>query len=335
MSADSVVWKLLTLVVGALTAAAPVYVAYDLYNRGSAPEKLVELRRLPPINPLSDLSPLGDRATLSLKVENQSIDNLVIVESIMRNIGNSPILPSDYHGPLMVSVSSPWKIVAVGNQTDFPVRLHWTRVSDTVFEAQPALLNPDDAVATMVYVTNKKFDPFSTDLDQSEPWVEWNARITNLRAFYEPPDIFEQFRSRKFGIQIQLQGYSLVFTIAFALLSQALYLRLLSKSGYLRGWDWSTIGLIVCASLLSFAAAESSATYLFGTDLTDLWGIDHRLNAPPIIVHVLALLFLYQKARMRATSDGHLGNRCPRTGSQRPGRQQRPHLPLPPHPRDP
>jgi hypothetical protein len=72
---------------------------------------------------------------------------------------------------------------------------------------------------------------------------------------------------------------------------------LLVGSGLLRGWDWTAISLVVGSSLLSFAAAESMATYIFGSYMTEIVGVDHKINAPPIILHVLVLALLWWKAR--------------------------------------
>jgi hypothetical protein len=188
MSAEDRPWQVLSVVVVLLTAAVPAYVAYDIYSRGPAPEKRVELTRIGPIDPMKDLSALGNRVTLSLKVENQVMDNLVIAKAFLRNIGAVPILPSDYHEKLSITVNKPWKIVAVENSHDFfqAIELRWKRIANDKFEAEPALLNPGDNVSTNVYLTNTRFASASATEKQPEARVEWNARITNLRGFIEP-----------------------------------------------------------------------------------------------------------------------------------------------------
>jgi hypothetical protein len=117
---------------GLLTAAAPTYVAHDLWDRGAAPEKRLGLLRLPAINPMRDLSTLGERVSLSLHVEDQTANNLVIAHSYIRNVGKTPIVPADYTQPLSVSVRKSWRIVAVENSADFAlaVQLRWKRVDD-------------------------------------------------------------------------------------------------------------------------------------------------------------------------------------------------------------
>ena len=235
-------------------------------------------------------------------MEDQIIDNIVVVQTVLSNLGDAPIIPSEYHENFSVTAFKPWKIIAVENSPRLlfrsPVQFRWKRVSDTKFEAAPALLNPGDMVSTSVYLTNTQFDAFATEKGP-EANVEWNARITNLRRFSEPPDIFERVRSRNFGIQVQMQGWALPFTIVCALLFQAVHLHLLSRAGFLHGWSGYSIGLILCVSLLSFAAAESSATYLFESDTTEIYGLNHWLNLPPILANILALVYLDRKAKTR------------------------------------
>jgi len=171
---ETKLWNTLTIIVALLTAVVPAYVTYDLYGRGPTPEKRIELNKFLTINPMSDLSILGDKIALSLKVEDQVINNLLIKKALLRNIGSSPVLPSDYYENLSINVETPWKIVAVENSRDFaqsPV-LRWKRVSDTRFEAAPALLNPGDVVSTNVYLTDVSSPGIFTKGKQLDPRVE-------------------------------------------------------------------------------------------------------------------------------------------------------------------
>jgi len=298
--AEQRLWNALLVLAALLTAFVPAYIAYDLYGRGPSPEKHVELTRFSPINPLQDLSILGSRVTLSLQAEGHAINNLVIVKGYLRNAGDAPVVPSDYHENLSVNVDPPWRIVAVENGRDFYglVRLRWKRISDTRFEAEPALLNPGDLVSTNVYLTNLRFSTPPTTEKQPEAKVEWRVRITNLRALSEPPGLLERLQARSFGPTVRLSGWSLIFTVVAAVVFQAVYLHLLSRAHCLRQWTWRAVVLIVAASFLSFAAAESSATYIFGPPFGPFEsGVDHWLNAPWIAVHAVVLLFLYLRAR--------------------------------------
>jgi len=249
---------------------------------------------------MHDLSALGDRVSLSLKIEDKVMNNLVIAKAILRNVGAVPIVPSDYHEKLSVNVGKPWRIVSVENSNEFyrGVQLRWRRVSDTRFEAEAALLTPGDIVSTNVYLTNTQFTGASSPEKQPDATVEWTARITNLRAFVQPPGLLERVRQRSFGVDVHLSGWALPFTIFAALVFEAVYLHLLGRARFLRGWTSRSIALVLAASLLSFAAAESSATYFFGDPLNEVLGLpmNHWLNAPWIVLHAVAVGVLYWKA---------------------------------------
>lgn len=302
MSIAQIAWNIVGLIVAIVTAAVPAYVAYDLWGRGTVPEKKVELKRLPAIDPLVDLSALGNRARLSLRVENHTFSNLFIAQSYIRNVGKVPILPSDYTQPLTVSVKDPWRIIAIANSALFSsvaVQLRWKRVDNYSFEAENALLNPGDLVATYVYLTNSRTPAGDVKFSAPKPEIEWKARIVNLRSFHEPADFFDREKRQRWGIFVDLSGWSLLFTLAAALLYQALDLHLLARAELLRGWGGHSIIIVLVVSLIAFAAAESMATYLFGNLMTALTGVNHWLNAPPIVLHVLLLLLLFHRIRIR------------------------------------
>lgn len=305
MSAARGFWKislegLLLIFATLVPCVVTSYIAYDVLARGPFPAKRIELTQLQAINPLSDLSALGERATLSLQVENQTIDDLLISQAYLQNVGDAPIVESDYHENISVTVNEPWKIVAVENPHSWYVQLRWKRISNTKWEAEPALLNPGDHVAAVIYLTNTQPGGSSGSGEADKPSVHWAARIVNLAAFERAPDIFG--RNRHSGIVVNLFGWGLPFTVVVALLFQALYLRLMIDAKLFRNSAWRSICLGLLASLLSWTAAECSATYLFGGDvITDLFGVNHWLNAPPIAAHLLAIIgLLYLRRRTRA-----------------------------------
>lgn len=298
MNASDYIWKTIGTLVVAATAAVPVYVSYDLWGRGSAPEKDVELTRFGIINPLRDLSFItGGGTSLSLRFNDQPADNLVIASTQLKNVGKSPIVPADYVGPLTVSVKPPWKIVAVANSSLWTsgVQLKWKRVDDLHFEAEPALLNPGDVVWTYVYATT--IDGLSSGPDVPKPEVEWAARIVNLRAFRETAK--EDYTGRFWGVIVELSGWGVPFTLASATLFLAIYLRLLVSIRLLRNWRMKSIGIVLWCSLLSFSVAECIATYLFGTSMTRVAGVSHWLNAPPILLHVAFIAYLWCRLKRR------------------------------------
>ncbi len=301
MTTENRFWQMVLIFVGLLTAFVPAYVSYDLYGRGAIPERRIELNQMSVINPLRDLSGLGGKVSLLIRSQTESIDNIVIAKAYLRNVGRTPIVPTDYYEKISVNVKKPWKILAVGSDEPFrEVEFKWNRVSDNRFEAVPALLNPGDTVSTMVYLTNTEHGRLSPPEKPEEPNVEWKARIVNMTTFTHPPNLFNQIAERNWGINVDLTGWALLFTIAAAMLFLALYLHLLSRASLLGGMGVTAIFIVLGASFLSFAAAESMATYLFGNTRSILGiGVEHWINAPWIILHIIFLILLYVKGRRR------------------------------------
>jgi hypothetical protein len=176
---------------------------------------------------------------------------------------------------------------------DSGINLHWKRVSDIRCEADPALLNPGDVVSTVVYLTNSQFTGTPTTGKEPGVRVEWAVRIANLHAITEVPS--PDWCVSVGGDSIYLMNWGLAFTIIAALLFQALYLRFLSRVSPSWHWSWQSITLILGTSLLSFAAAESMKTYLFGNMISKIMGrgIDHWLNAPWIVLNIAVLIYLF------------------------------------------
>ena len=229
------------LAVGAtlLTAVVPAYVAYDLYNKGPQPQKQLQLSQWPQINPMKDLSVLGNKVHLNLTVENTTIDNLIIAHAFLENTGTVPILPSDYFEKLTVSVEPPWRIVTVENARDAvnDVRLKWKRAGDGQFEAEPALLNPHDRVSTLVYLTNTVPAESIRNDKAAEPALQWSLRVANLRGISEPPrpDYSSSFAwggLQYFPVIVSLEGFGVVFTLIAASIFETLYLLLLTRIGF-------------------------------------------------------------------------------------------------------
>lgn len=306
MSTEDRFWQIILTVVGLLTAFVPAYVSYDLYGRGGLPERKIELEKMSVIDPLQDLSSIGNTVSLQIrsKSESQELDNIFIAKVYLKNAGQSPILPSDYYEKISVNVKKPWKILAVGSGEQFRnVNFKWNRVADERFEAVPALLNPGDMVSVNVYLTNTEYKIISSDKKREEPNIEWQARILNMTELTNAPVRSINFSSDRWWdvASVNLSGIALPFTICIAMLFLALYLHLLSKVSIIVNMRGISIAIVLGVSFLSFAVAESMATYLFGSFLTKLFGgVNHWMNAPWIILHVIILIFLYVKGRNHA-----------------------------------
>src|SRR5262245_193224 len=114
MNIEARFWQVLSTLVTLLTAALPVYVTYTLFTKGSIPPKQVLLDQNT-TDPMQDLLGLGEKITLSLRIADQTIDNIIIVRAWLTNVGAAPILRTDYDQNITINVKKPWKIVAVEN----------------------------------------------------------------------------------------------------------------------------------------------------------------------------------------------------------------------------
>ena len=298
--------QMLTILVALLTMAVPAYVAYDLYSKGPTPKKQIELHKMPFINPMNDLAALGNEAALSLSIRNQSTNNFIIAKEWIRNTGSAPILPSDYHEKITVNVQKPWKILEVGNSLDFPsaIAFKWKRINDTKFEAEPALLNPGDIVSTNIYLTYAELNKPSITGRSPTVITEWKARIVNMNDFTIVPYYLMEFskpgsKGNISGIQVFLYGWSLVIVIVISSIFFALYLQLMNLAGLLQDMHIKSILLVVGASLLGFADAESTVYYIVPNDFIEASGINHIANAPWIILHLIFICYLYRKSQFR------------------------------------
>lgn len=294
----------LGLVVSAIGVAVPAYIAYDLYGTGPSAERRLELERGFKLNPIGAFSNLAGKAQVSIAFEGRPLRNLFVERDILRNTGRVPILPSDYVEKLTVSAQMPWTILDVDGALKAPgnVVLHWKRKSDTCFEAEPALLNPGDTASTDIYLTTVQ-DVSGPDVKQTlEPAVKWDARIVNLRAISPPQRPAADYGYDSFfPVLVFLQGKGLLFTLVAAMLFEALYIILLVRAGLLRTFDSMGILLLLCVSLLSFSAAESSAWFLFPSWWSRLVP-SNGINFCVLSVHWVALLTLYFYARRQRST---------------------------------
>jgi len=286
--------QIATIAIAVLALLIPIYVQYDLHSRGDNPEKTVEIQYLGSINLLNDLSVLGEKLNVSLSINNNIVSNIYLSQTMLKNVGNSPILPTDIFDNLSIHVGEPWKIIAVsnyGHELKTFIPMEWKRISDTEFQAEKALINPGDTVWAKVYVTNTSYDP-NTKKDNSTPKIEWSGRVSNLKKFTETPTFIDEIKKNLWFVQIELTGWSMIFFLFSSTIYQTLYFVLLPQAGFFCPWKWKATGIALLATLLSLSASEAESTYLYPTYIMRLIGISHWLNAPWIILNSLFLIYL-------------------------------------------
>ena len=310
MNTETRVWSLVGVVIAVITMAVPVWVTYDIYGRGDLPEKQVELHKIGPINPLSDLSPLAKGTKLELTIGNQIYDNFVIEQFYIKNTGKSPIIPSDFFENLRVSVKKPWTIVAIKNRfiSNEPISLEWQRLTPATFEAKPFLLNPGDNIGQTVYLTNldTSDSPESTRIKYGDTQIDVTARIVNLKRFTKRPSILDRADDRKMAL-VYLSLSDVLFLLFVANLFLYWYARSIEKSGIAKFPSKMAFCYLILFAILSYSTAEVITYYLFGGDPTLETLFGRRLfqweaqiqNWLILIVHIIVSLYLYRRIRKR------------------------------------
>jgi hypothetical protein len=304
-----------TCFLGLTSALVPAYMAYTLWSRGPTPPKKVQLFSMLQFNPLNALAPLADHLPVRVTFGDRTVDNFIVDSTQIQNVGQSPILPSDYSEPLSVTSPSPYTILAVETAPG-SVRLSWNRAAEDRFEAVPALLNPGDVVTVSVYLTdttkNSTLSPaMMTDAEKVRasftPNIElkWSARIVNLSGFSPAPPIRTLPSADPLGVVVFLEGWRLVWVLVLAATFLGCYLYLLRAGGLTQlNAGWSIV--IVGAALLSFAAAEAITDVLDGGTL-----YMSALNVPNIATLAVHLLLVGYLARVAWAKQSRVSRSVP------------------------
>lgn len=291
----------LGVIISILGIIVPAYISYDLWGRGSDPEKYLELRQEKFINPMAYLSDLNAAVLINgltednggeLKEVPKDKDRryekafLLMQSNRIKNIGNSPIKPSDYDEPISITVDKQWRIIGVISNSDVHFR-KWTSINDSTIVAESILLNPGDVVSVDLYMINNKIK--KTKLDDL-PNIKWHARIINMKSFiiHKKPNA-----ENDFSIKSYLDGDGLLFTLVGFVFVFSVYLYMINMIGYIGNINLKSTYFIIIASLLSLSASESMSTYLFPSHLY-AWGeVTHTFNMPPIVINSLTLILLF------------------------------------------
>jgi hypothetical protein len=296
IKSDKIIWPIIELITMIFLAVVTAYISYDLFSKGNIPPKMVSMSEYT-INPLDDLYPLENEKKPILNIGNAKITNLIIYSTTFKNTGKSPIVPNDFIEPLSVTANAPWRIITITDSkySLSDIRFKWQRISDNRFIAEPALLNPGDAISIYVYITNPESAIHKDDsVNKRDNLLKWNARIVNLPSITKEKSFSALEVEKNYGsISVILYGRALIFTFFCMSIFFILYLHLLYEAGFLSYLSFKEMIIIVIFGLLSLAASESMSTYLFRNFLTDLMGVEHWLNLPPIIINIICLIILW------------------------------------------
>jgi hypothetical protein len=295
-------WQAATIVALLLAALVPLYVA--LYVPSPVRETQLE-SSVPFVTSVTkSLSELGGRAQVSIVVDNEPLKNLVLASLTVTNKGSVAIVPADFYEKLAINVSDQWKILLVRNSNGTTTPM-WTRVNDQKFEASPELLNPGDQISIDAYATNTKLSELSfSQVYDLKP--SWSAHILNLKSITEQKNsILESAHDPLYTVTpiVYLSGSALATTLLGATLFMAVYIRLLYHLDFITSSRLGSIAAIIGVGALSLASSEAMATYLFPNFFYQMFGINHWLNMPLIILNFISLVVLSWKARARGVGE--------------------------------
>lgn len=301
MKVQTFILNFATLIATLFSSAVFIYVTYDIFARGAIPPKTLELYRSATINPLKDLSALNGKESVTIEFGNESVNKIYIVKNTLKNVGESPIVPEDYHEPFRVSVGESWRILAVTSPWTAPhgINFKWKRVSDSSFEASKELLNPNDLFSTNIYVISTQDEETKAKTEKREPEVKWSARIKNLKEIIDRSKEEKKRALRSAnslsGIIISLGGWAVPFLIFFGLLFHSASLHLIFQANLLKTLSIRSMALLLAASFLSFAAAEVCATYIFPSYLLIVThAFSHWVNLPFLLAYLFMIGCLYR-----------------------------------------
>lgn len=300
VSTEARFWQAANVAALLLAALVPLYIATF------APNPIRETRLEGGLsitsNVTSSLSDLGERAQVSIAIDDQPVKNLVLSIVDIKNTGSTPIVPTDFFEKLAVNVNKDWKILLVKNidGSNMPA---WAKVNDQKFEATPTLLNPGDEIKIDLYATNIQVDkPSFAEVSALKP--TWSAHILNLKSIAQQQNPFlNASRDPLVGIVpfiVLLQGSGLAATLSGAVFFTAIYLHLLFRLNVIGAGRLRAMLAIVGVAALSLTSSEAMATYLFPNILNRISGIDPWLNMPWIILNFIVLVVLSWKVRTTA-----------------------------------
>jgi hypothetical protein len=153
-------------------------VAVKTFDRGPVPAKHLFSLSINGTNALEYLHKAHDVITSSVAdAKGNKIENMYSVLVTLKNTGSSPIQYSDFFGKIKLLTKEPWRILTInGVAEDGNPSFVWKKISDTEFEADPILINPQDELVNIVYMTSTK--PQEELLPK--PPLSWNLRVVNL-----------------------------------------------------------------------------------------------------------------------------------------------------------
>jgi hypothetical protein len=205
---------------------------------------------------------------VALLVDGLAAKSVLVYFYSISNTGQDPIRPDDYIQPIQVSVEDPWELLTVETESSSPpnLKVTWTRVATSTFEMEPVLLNPEDTIQTLLFMTS----PAGIE-GVLEP--KWTARIANVHSLDVrlPETPGEQSGLGVFWTGISHYGWSVYWLAGLTVCLFISGVLLGVRYGRLNQSSISQIALLTVIMMLSFSSSEIIVDVLIERD-RQWWG---------------------------------------------------------------
>lgn len=275
------IWQAISVIVGIIALLVSTFVAYDL---SPTSKRFHELKIYNGIS----FDPLGldqkMQGRIALQVDGKVVENVRFLQSSITNTGITPILPQDFLEPLQVSISDPWRLVAVMTNYTFPqnIKVSWTEQAPNIFIMEPTLLNPSDQIFVLAFINN------SSEKNAEPPQLDWSTRVLNLPLLLvENEKLPEPPSPSIFNASVFLEGPEIYWLVGLAIFLFLIGLWLSIHSKRIGSLSRHQILLIVINFVMSLTSAEIIVNGFRLNIFKQWWGV-----IPLLIMHILLLIYL-------------------------------------------
>lgn len=288
------IWQALGTIIGVAALVVSTVVAYDIYRRSVQYTDLEIVKRV-------DFDPLrfgkAMEGRVALLVDGIAAESVVVYYYSITNIGQDPVLPDDYISPIQISVDDPWELLTVETESSTPpdLRVEWTRVTTNTFEMESVLLNPNDEIWVLLFMTG----PAGIEKTR-EP--KWNGRVVNVRSLdvQLPETAKEKSGLGIFWLGINHYGWSIYWLSLLTLSLFVIAVLLGIRYGRLTRLSASQVALLTVIMVLSFASSEIIVDILVEHD-KQWWGAWLLIGAHLALLGYLAWPLIKGRIKKAAT----------------------------------
>jgi hypothetical protein len=145
-------WQGVGAVVSIIALIVSTFIAYDIYQK-SLQSPGLSISQEYSFNPIE----FGKDSSkpISISIGDEAVSDLKVYSYTLKNTGNLPIRPEDYIKPITITVEKDLRILTIEKSRSDPegIDVSWNEVGKNEFSLTPLLLNPNDSMSTLVFVS--------------------------------------------------------------------------------------------------------------------------------------------------------------------------------------